>query len=517
MKSSEWAARAVVALLVAPSVVAALTGNLLGVALLKSAPCLAGQPLCRSSLRPYPPLSPPGNHLLDRVMALPLPDITGSSRLRRAEWHFARGEQMAAASLLAARAPAEPRLDGSAADQPVRSPLLSSFRYQRHLLAGYEHADVGGWEAAVREFRWALILGAPYLNEADIRSYLRALAQQRKGAGGAADRWLTAASALVDGGAPTEAQALLEASAERVGWDSLSGAEQARFWLTKGLAEEAGGRDGEAREAFRQASTLAPEWALPRLYELQALLRAGAQPERQRALTTELSALGPTQRLDPPLPYQQRLLVGYDVDPTAVEAGGPLTVWLWWEGSPLADGVPVGGWWVQPQHGINLAPNPSFTWGLAESGLPLGYASTYVTAGPGRVMLQESGTGADLRLEYPGILSVRTFPIPVVHDAHYLTLARVRLEGGTAVIGRKCFPPDSPPDFLNHLWDKPEEPKQVAAEVTLGPDKDVTWRSVGALSLPLHDQPASYCQLYLQIADGAVRVDDLIFMRVPTP
>jgi tetratricopeptide (TPR) repeat protein len=426
--------------------------------------------------------------------------------LRAAEAGFAAGDVAGSAALLppvAIGQPPRPEIDGGFIP-PTRSRLLTGGRYENYLLAAYQKLAAGEAVGAIESFRWAFSLAPEYINEADFRAYSGLMSDQYAQGEGAGDLLLAGQYALW-AGLPERAEQLLSGLVAGAGGEGLTAVEaaRARSYLGQALAGE---KRDEAGAAYQAAMGLAPDVAEPRL--------------RLLALTGDPAGLdraGPGYRLPVPVEVNGRRLIGYDVEEAAVEAGGPLDGWLWWQGEGGEAGMmAAGAYWIEPVRLLNLAPNPGFEWGAAADGLPLGYIAIYYTNNTDGVSLvrQEGPAGSSmvLSLANNGILGLRSYPFPVDPEGVYLTMAWTA-GGRRLALGRKCFFGDHPDDRLNNFWGVPQVPHVLVERL---PDNgDMGWSPLADVSRTLPEGNAVLCQLVLEQQGGQALFDRVLLARLP--
>ena len=484
----------------APAMLATAVSNVALVEMVDGADCTMYWSDCRTGMgdsgAPWQGAAARWRPWLDRFHGL-LPGAD-ELRLRRAEAAFAAGDPRAAAALLpATERGAPPRSDVDGSFAPVTgSRLLAGGRYENYLVAAYQELAAGERDKAIEAFRWAFSLAPEHVQEADYRAYYGLMAERHAQGDGVRDG-LRAGQYAVWAGRAAWAEQLLQALMAAPAWQSLTARERAAAWTYLGRARAA--RDaGGAVAAYREAMALVPNLAEPRL-RLWAL-----RPE-----TADLLPAGPGYWLDEPLAWKGRTLVGFDVEEAAVEAGGLVDVWLWWQAA--------GEYRIERRRAVNLAPNPGFEWGMA-GGLPVGYYALYRTGSPEGVNVMSRDTAAGenhvLSLANNGWLGVRSYPLAVDPDGLYLMAARVEGRSQEAGIGRKCFTPDYPADRRNNLWGMPQDPF-VRRTVAAGQGEGGAQPAVVAFAgRPVPQGTAVLCQLFLDQRGGEAQFDDVLFVRV---
>lgn len=458
-----------------------------------------------------------------------------------------------------------------------RTRLLNPNHHEYHLLAGYQQMAAGNWEAATVAFRLAVSLGAEYLTPADHQAYFETLAHQhaqqaeqdtRSGRSPTepARAAYLAGKYFAHAGRWDQAEAWLRRVQENAGWNDLPAAEQARTWTYLGLAHEQASNFTATRQAYETAINIAPTLREPYARLLMLLQQLGEPADEQRVAST-LADLGPTYRLgqfgegvaqpEPVTLPNGWTLVGYDLDEESLEIGGQLDLWLWWQlpttglsapatlGSsarprrdtagaemverrpetglgamrdslsarPGRDWLPVGDYWLEHQTVVNLAPNPGFEWGMAATGLPLGFFAKYRSyAANVSIVGGDVPGGSSFVLQVPkSTEGVKSFPLPVDSESLYLTAAWLRGRKAETRLGRHCFPADHPSDHRNNLWGPPSDMMwEVAAQ------GDGVWTHIAHLGPLVPDQkPPVICQLFLENRAGSAQFDQVLFTKLP--
>lgn len=523
-------------------VVAGLT-NLATTTMLEAQSCNPPALDCGGAGSLYPPIAwgEQTTALHDRrnelAVALRIAPWHRGLRMSLAEVEFALGNHREAAHLLPPVQIAPlPDLEADSFDQVFASALLTPGRSESYVIAAYQHAAAGNWEAAIQAFRRALSVGPAYLTSGDHQAYFAALAETHSRQ--AAQTPDAARPAYLSGkyfaraGQWSRAESWLRRAQTATGWQALTAEEQALDWMWLGLVHEHANDPGSARHSYENAAALAPELREPNM-RLLGVLRKLKDQGAASTLASSLATLGPLYRLGQfgpghttPDPFARPdgwKLVGYNLDEESLATGGSIELWLWWQGPHGATPnetawMAVGDFWIEHVSTVNLAPNPGFEWGPSPVETPQGYAVTYHSSTPDGIEMAHgrSGGGVDtvLRITNAGIRGMRSYPIPVEPQGLYLTGAWVRSSEGQATIGRKCFPPNFPADHRNNLFGVPQDPKWEIAHLKAdSPPR--SWVHVAHIGQPLPDTPATYCQVYVEEQSGSAEFDQLLFVKLP--
>lgn len=496
--------------------------------------CNPAIPGCHLSTHQYPASAWSGNQAdliqLTNRLALAAQVVPHSQtvRLRLAEMDFAVGNHSLAASLLPVINPTVSPLGFNSSPADYRSVLLSPGRYESNLVIAYQQLTLGRWDNAVREFRMAMAVAPESLLTADYEAFYTALAEDETRQGGAsgldAHVAYLAGAFFVQAHNWDSARAWLERLEARDMLNGLTNEEQARVFMDLGLTYESTANPQAAEVMYRRASDRSPSTNEPQFYLVRILSRlhdTTSESSVIRALADrgpryQLGAFGAGQAVAwPATAPSGQTLIGYDVDPETVGAGGLVDLWLWWRG-----GVPSGmtpGTWLQigpfaVQHLLtpNLAPNANFSWPGPSSGVPSGFESENYGAPPSSLAVVYSagptGDTSALQISSPigHLVGLRSWPIPVQSNDLYLTAAWLRTpedQTQAGQIGRLCSIPN------NEFY-----------PVYIGPGGTAPtnggWLHVAQASTPVPGKAALACRLWLYNKKGSTQWDQLLFVRI---
>ncbi len=461
-----------------------------------------------------------------------VPEADGAQR-RLAEVDFALGDRAGAAKMLPPLEFEAPdfSIGSIAAAYPTR--LMMPGLYDYYLVLAHQQANAGQWPEAVLSYRWALALGAEHFTETDMRDYFGAVAQDyeaRAKANGmnARDVYL-AGKYLAKSGDWDRADMWLLRAVQRPDWATLLKEEQAGNWTAIGLERTQDGDVAGAQTAYETALTLAPK-DLEAPLRLLALWKQVGQTEQARQLAQQLAQNGPTYTFNQSVALTNGwTLVGYNLDEEALATGGSLDVWLWWlppQGVPdgglptTGEWMQVGGYAVEKQAVVNLAPNAGFEWGTSTSEVPLGYLNVYYTDKGRTVETVNVGTGTALEMKaggQAGTVGVKSRYFAVDSQGLYLMAAWISPKGGqSASVGRECFAANDVDYSVarSRMGNPPSAPNVTMLTVNAA---DTTPTYVGGVDVPLPGQNVTQCSLYLEEKIGTATFDQILLARLVTP
>lgn len=456
-----------------------------------------------------------------------VPEADGAKR-RLAEVDFALGDWAGAAKVLPEMAFTAPdfSIGGIATAYPTR--LMMPGLYDHYLVLGEQQAAKGQWPEAVLSYRWALALGTDHFSDSAMRDYFRAMAETHmaKARSGDAQALYLAGKYFAKSDGWDVADRVLMQAIQSPEWAQLSKEDQAGTWTAIGLVREHANALQEAQMAYETAISLAPKNEEPQLRLLGLLQREG-QAEKAGQLATQLEQDGPTYKFSQPVGLSNGwILDGYSLDEEALTTGGSLEVWLWWRapkgGLPTTgDWMQVGGYSIEKQTVVNLAPNAGFEWVTPANGLPLGYMKAYDTDKASVVETVTEGTGAILRLKpggNAGIVGIKSRYFAVEPQGLYLMAAWINPKGGqVASIGRECFAAgDVDYSVAQSRMGNPPSATDVEALTARAADTDA-WTYVGGVNVPLTGKQVNQCSLFLEEKSGMADFDGILLAKVTTP